>query len=136
VPAQPKRLDYSIEVEHTGRLLAGGSPLDVGDEWTAEHLVLAGLARCSLTSLRYHARRIDVAVEASARARGTITKREDDGRYAFVEIHVEIDAQLSPPLDDAALRELLMKAERDCFISASLRVAPAYRWRVGGRDLD
>ena len=131
-----KRLDYAIEIEQTGRLVTGGSPLDVGAEWTAEHLVLAGLARCSLTSLRYHARRIDIDVDASAAARGTVTKRDEDGRYAFVELAVDVDARLSPPLDDEALRELLMKAERDCFISASLRVDTAYRWRVDGRDVD
>lgn len=133
--ARAKRLDYAVEVGASGHLEAGGSPLHAGEEWTAEHLVLAGLARCSLTSLRYHARRIDVDVDASARVRGTVTRRDEDGRYAFVEIDVEIDARLAPPLDRTAVAELVMRAERDCFISASLRVEPAYRWRVDGRDL-
>lgn len=131
--ARAKRLDYAVEVEPSGRLLAGESPLEAGEEWTAEHLVLAGLARCSITSLRYHARRIDVAVDASASVRGTVTKREEDGRYAFVEIEVDMEARLSPALDVEPLRALLLKAERDCFISASLRIEPAYRWRVDGR---
>ena len=34
--------------------------------------------------------------------------------------------------DEETLRELLSKAERDCFIGASLAVKPTYRWRVNG----
>ena len=33
----------------------GSSPLDLDEAWTPEHLVLAGLARCTLQSLRFHA---------------------------------------------------------------------------------
>ena len=33
-------------------------------------------------------------------------------------------------IDDATIAELLAKAERDCFIGASLTVTPAHTWRV------
>jgi hypothetical protein len=57
-----------------------------------------------------------------------VTKRESDGRYAFVELHVRIDAELEPRLGDP--RELLAKAERDCFVGASLTIVPAYEWNL------
>ena len=44
--------------------------------------------------------------------------REDDGRFAFVEIEVRLDVELTPAPAD--LEALLAKAERDCFIGASL----------------
>ena len=65
---------------------------------------------------------------ASGSARGRVTKRASDGRYAFVEIQVEVDAQLSPRSEDPA--DLAAKAERDCFVGASLSIEPEYTWRV------
>jgi hypothetical protein len=38
-----------------------------------------------------------------------------------------------PPGDE--LPALLSKAERDCFIGASLKPSPRYRWRVNGTAL-
>ncbi len=103
------------------------------EEWTPEHLVLAGLARCTLTSLRYHARRTDIEIRGSAGASGEVTQRDTDGRYAFVRIKVELDVTLDPT--PANLRELLSKAERDCFVGASLTAKPRYRWTVNGEDV-
>jgi organic hydroperoxide reductase OsmC/OhrA len=103
--------------------------------WTPEHLLLVALARCSLTSLAYHARRDGLSTEARAGATGTVTVREEDGRFAFVEIDVDAEVDLEPPLDEAAVRALVGKAERDCFVGASLRLRPAYRWTVGGQAL-
>ena len=68
------------------RATAGGTPIPSEEEWTPEHLVLAGLARCTLTSLRHHARRRGHRGARRARtAQGEVTRRETDGRYAFVE---------------------------------------------------
>jgi hypothetical protein len=36
--------------------------------------------------------------------------------------------RLTPKPGDDELAELLAKAERDCFIGASLTVKPTYRW--------
>jgi organic hydroperoxide reductase OsmC/OhrA len=114
----------------------GGAALEDDPEtWTPEHLLLAGLARCSLTSLRHHARRAGSELAATARAHGTVTRRERDGRFAFVELTVEIGASLEPPLAGEELAAVLAKAERDCFVGASLAVAPAYRFTIDGEEI-
>jgi organic hydroperoxide reductase OsmC/OhrA len=126
--------DYAVEVDeawdaHSER---GGAVFAGADEehWAPEHFVLAGLARCSLTSLRYHCRRADISLSSSASVRGTVTRREADGRFAFVDIAVEADVSFEPKPDGDAVAELLMKAERDCFVGASLTARPRYQWRV------
>ena len=131
--SQAKRFEYAAAVDRAGRISAeGGPPVSLGDEWSPEALTLAGLGRCTLASLAYHARRDGRDVAASAAAAGLITRRETDGRYAFVEVRCEIDAEIDPAPPGDELLALLAKAERDCFISASLTVSPAYRWRVNG----
>ena len=64
-----------------------------------------------------------------------MTKRETDGRYALVEISATLEVALEPDPGDDVIGELLAKAERDCFVGASLTVTPAYRWTVNGRTL-
>jgi uncharacterized OsmC-like protein len=128
-----KRFEYTASLDAEGRLLAGGeSPLAPGEPWTPEHLVLAGLMRCTLKSLRFHADRDNFAVRGTAAAEGIVSRREDDGRYAFVEIEVGLDVELDPLPEEAALVELLDFAERDCFVGASLTQPPRYEWRVNG----
>jgi organic hydroperoxide reductase OsmC/OhrA len=103
--------------------------------WTPEHLLLVALARCSLTSLAYHARRDGLSTEARAGATGTVTVREEDGRHALVEVTVALDVRLDPPPAGQALQDLLAKAERDCFVGASLSLTPVYRWTVNGEEI-
>jgi len=104
-------------------------------EWTPEHLVLAGLCRCVLTSFRHHARRAGHEPTASASGHGVVTRREADGRFAFVEIRVGLDVTLATlPVDE--LRGLIASAERDCFVGASLTPAPGYSWVVNGEKLE
>ena len=113
----------------TARATAAAAPRRADEEaWTPEHLLLAGLARCTLTSLLYHAPR-GRSRHRGARARGTVTRRETDGRFAFVEIEVEADVSLEPAPDEDAVADLLAKAERDCFVGASLTVTPVYAWQ-------
>ena len=127
-----KEFTYSIELDRAGRITADGqSPLDLERVWTPEHLVLAGLVRCTLQSLRYHADRTGIDFVAAATAAARVTKREEDGLYAFVEIGVDIEVELEPLPQD--VRGLLDKAERDCFVGASLRPHPRYTWRVNGK---
>ena len=125
-----KRFDFEIALDRAGRVEAKGTQVEMPETWAPEHLVLAGLADCSLTSLRYHARRAGIAVEAKATARGVVTKREEDGRYAFVEIECRFEVGLDPRPGEAELAALLAKAERDCFVGASLQPAPTYVWNV------
>ena len=66
-----KRFEYAASLDADGRLLAGGeSPLVPGEPWTPEHLVLAGLMRCTLKSLTFHADREGVSVRGGAASRG------------------------------------------------------------------
>lgn len=129
-----KEFRYAVGLDRAGHITAdGGSPLDLDDAWTPEHLTLAGLARCTLQSLRFHAGRAGLDFLASASASGFVTKRPEDGRYAFVELNLEIDLELEPVPPGQELVTLLAKAERDCFVGASLEPPPTYRWRVNGR---
>jgi organic hydroperoxide reductase OsmC/OhrA len=121
--------DWSL---HSDR---GGAAIPRDEAWSPEHLVLAGLARCTLTSLEYHARRAGIEARATAAAHGTVTRREQDDRFAFVDIEVSFEVSLEPHQNEAATRELLAKAERDCFVGASLTVTPTYIWRVDGEEL-
>ncbi len=128
-PVTPKRFEYAVSTDRAGRVSAeGGAPTALGDEWAPDHLLLAALLRCSIESLRYHAERDGIDLVASGSASGVVTRREDDGRYAFVEIECRIDVELDPAPESA--EALLAKAERDCFVGASLTVEPAYVWSV------
>ena len=109
-----------------------GEPPHAEEDWTPEHLVLAGLARCTLTALDFHAKRAGITVSGSGSAKGIVTKREEDGRYAFTDIDCALDVRLDPAPDAGGIRELVDLAERDCFIGASLTVQPHYEWRVNG----
>ena len=128
-----KHFEYWITLDEGG-LSADGQPMEFADA-TAEHLLLAGLARCSISSLAYFARQRAIEVRASAYASGTVTRRDEDDRYGFVNIECKLDVRLEPEPSEAELRALLESAEWGCFIGASLKPAPGYRWRVNGRDL-
>jgi organic hydroperoxide reductase OsmC/OhrA len=131
-----KRFEYAIELDRQGRLAAEGCPpLALGEEWTADHLLLAALARCTVHALRHHAEKAQIRVAASAEASGAVTRREEDGRYAFVEIDCAIEAELEPEPGADELKELIFRAQRDCFVGATLTVKPDYRWTVNGRQL-
>jgi len=136
VAVRAKVLEYEAAIDPDGQVSAEGCPpFGLPDEWEAEHLLLAALLRCSLTSLRHHAKRLGASSRGGGRSAGTITKRDGDGRYAFVEIEAAFDVELEPEPGSEQLTELLLKAERDCFISASLSVKPRYVWRVNGRHV-
>ena len=132
---QAKTFSYAVSLDRTGAAMSdeGGSALPIEEAWTPEHLVLAGLARCTLTSLDYHARRVGVTSGGSAKASGEVTQRTTDGRYAFVRLRVDLDVTIEPAPQNA--RELLSKAERDCFVGASLTAKPRYRWTVNGEEV-
>jgi organic hydroperoxide reductase OsmC/OhrA len=128
-----RRFEYAASLDREGRLRAGDGPtLEPGEEWSAEHLVLAGLMRCTLTSLAFHAERLSISVRGGAVAEAVVTKREEDGRYAVVEVECGLDVELEPLPEGEALEELLALAERDCFVGASLTAPPRYEWRVNG----
>ena len=128
--------DVALDREWAARSTLGGTTIpNEEEEWTPEHLVLAGLCRCILTSFRYHARRAGLEPAASASAHGIMTRREEDGRFAFVEIRVDLDVVLEAPPSPDDLREIIMKGERDCFVGTSLTAKPDYNWTVNGEEL-
>jgi uncharacterized OsmC-like protein len=131
--SEAKSFEYRVTLDETwdARSDRGGGVLAGADEasWTPEHLVLTGLARCSLTSLRHHCVREGIVLTSTAAAHGTVTRRED-GLFGFVELSVEADVGFEPKPDEATVAELLGKAERDCFVGTSLTPKPTYAWRV------
>mgnify|MGYP003422975848 CR=1 FL=1 len=132
--ARAKRFDYAVHVEMSGEMtIDGGSLIEPGEEWTPEHLVLAGLAKCTMLSLTFSAKRIGATVAGSAHATGMVTRREEDGRFALIETAVQLNVAIDPPPDDLA--QLLHYAERGCFVGASLRATPTYRWVVNGNRI-
>jgi organic hydroperoxide reductase OsmC/OhrA len=138
VTVRAKELRYAVDLTPAGELSdENGVVLDVPAEWSPEHLLLAGLVRCSLQSLRYHAQRADVAVRStSGSTRTLVTKRKTDDRYALVETEVDLAAEIEPEPAPRALAELLALAERDCFVGSSLTAKPTYRWVVNGRAVE
>lgn len=129
MPTQAKVLEYAVTVDRGGRMtIPGGAQIAPAEGWSPDHLLLAALVRCSIDSLTYHARRAGHEVVAEGEGSGRVTKRESDGRYAFVELSVRIDAELDPRAGDP--QELLVRAERDCFVGASLTIVPDYDWHV------
>ena len=132
-----KVLDYSVHLDRRYRVAAdGGDYEQLPREFAPEHLALAGLARCTLASLAYHAHRAGMKVAASsASVSGKVTKRSEDGRYAFVELDCALEVELSPEPDAEIRQAVLAKAERDCFVGASFTAPVRYSWHVYGRDV-
>ena len=134
MPSRAKEFRYAVDLGADQLLRTeDGTPLGPDPAWTPEHLLLAGLIRCSLESLRHHLRRASFELAAaSGSATALVTRREADERYAVVEAQLDLDVELSPQPGPEELRELLAKAERDCFVGASLTTKPTYRWTVNG----
>ena len=131
MPVRTKELRFAAAVERGGSATAESrAPLDAPEGWSAEHFLLIALLRCSLTSLRYYARRAGAEAIGSGSARGVVTRREQDGRYAFVEVEIELEADVEPPPENPAA--LVAAAERGCFIGSSLMTKPRYRWMING----
>jgi uncharacterized OsmC-like protein len=135
--ARARVFEYRVTTDSdwTARSELGGSAIPREKAWTPEHLLLAALARCTLTSLEYHAKRQAVTFTATAAAHGTVTRREEDERFALVAASVTFDVTLEPRLETEALRDLLAMAERVCFVGASLTGEPTYVWNVNGEEL-
>lgn len=129
VSTQEKTFEYAVEVDRASRMtIPGGAQIDPAEGWSPDHLLLAALVRCSIDSLTYHAHRAGHEVVAAGSAQGVVKRRDIDGRFAFDHIDVSLDVQLTPRATEPD--ELIAKAERDCFVGASLTVKPGYAWHV------
>jgi organic hydroperoxide reductase OsmC/OhrA len=134
---KPRVLEFDITVdrERVARSALGGSAQPREAEWWAEHSVLAGLVRCTLASMDYEARRAGLNIVGSGQAHGMVTKRDDDGLYAFVDIETRLEIDLAPAPGPEALHEIIARAERGCFVSNSLMSRPRHRWIVNGEEI-
>ncbi len=135
VTARVLEFDVTVDRDRTARSGRGGSAILVDDAWSAEHLVLVGLVRCTLASLDYSAERAGLQVAASGRAQGVVTKRADDGRYAFVRIDAHFELELDPADAADVVRDLVARAEQGCFVGNSLIARPSYHWKVNGEPI-
>ena len=135
--AKPRVLEFDVSVDddRTAHSGAAGSPIPYEKAWSAEHLALAALVRCTLTSLDYSARRAGLTAVASGTAHGVVTKREDDGLYAFVDVEARYDIELAEVPEATVVTDLLDRAERGCFVGNSLTARPRYRWTVNGKEV-
>jgi organic hydroperoxide reductase OsmC/OhrA len=137
MPTRPRVLEFDVTVDRAreAHSALGGSPVPHEVEWWAEHLVLAGLVRCTLASMDYSAHRAGLRTRSLGRAHGKVTKRESDGLYAFVQIETTLEVDLSPAPEAHAVHELVAHAERGCFVSNSLTARPRHRWIVNGEEI-
>ena len=137
MPVKPRVLEFDITVdrERVARSALGGSAQPREAEWWAEHSVLAGLVRCTLASMDHEARRAGLNIVGSGQAHGTVTKRDDDGLYAFVDIETRLEIDLAPAPGPEVLHEIIARAERGCFVSNSLMSRPRHRWIVNGEEI-
>ena len=127
--AKPKVFEYDVEVDRGGRMtIPGGAQIAPAEGWSPDHLLVAALVRCSIEALSYHARRAGHTVSAAGSGHATVAVRAEDHRFALRDVDVRIDATLTPRAD--APEQLTERAERDCFVGASLTVTPRYTWRV------
>jgi organic hydroperoxide reductase OsmC/OhrA len=137
VPHRPKILEFDVSVDRGGdaHSALGGDPVPQRVEWWAEHLVLAGLVRCTLASLDHTAKRAGITSAGAGSAHGVVTRRDEDGLYAFVDIETTLDVELAPAPAAGAVRELVDRAEYGCFVSNSLTAKPRHRWIVNGQEV-
>src|SRR5947209_4984372 len=120
---KPKVFEYDVEVDRAGRMtIPGGAQIAPAEGWSPDHLLVAALVRCSIEALSYHARRAGHTVTAGGSGHATVAVRPEDHRFALQEVDVHIDASITPRPD--APEKLTARAERDCFVGASLTVTP------------
>ena len=135
MPIVVKPKEYAVALDRSGLITAeAGEPLQTGEGWTPEHLLLAAVARCGVNSLTWFARKDGIEVAAAAATSGVIARRED-ARNAFVHIDCHLEVELTPPPADDKLRPLLTRAERGCFVGNSLNPHPRYSGVVNGKEI-
>ena len=116
MPTRPKVLEFdvAVAVNGTAHSALGGSGFEVGTDYC---------------------RRAGLEMTGSGSAHGVVTRRDEDGMYAFVEVDAAFDVELDPAPGADAARELVERAERGCFVANSLRVPTRARWVVNGEEL-
>ena len=140
-----RTFEYAVSLTRDGGRLAtvraGDRPpiatappadFDEGDDdrWSPEHLFLAAVQSCTMLSFLAQAEHYDVEVLAyECEIEGTIMRRAEDGRYAFVHVR-QVPRVTVAAGRRAAAREIVGKAERDCFVSASTTADMVVDWDI------
>jgi len=114
--------------------IATAPPEDFGEgdprRWSPEHLFLAAVQSCTMLSFLSQAEHHDLEVLGyECEIEGTITRRAEDGRYAFVQVR-QVPRVTVAGGKGAAARSLTGKAERDCFVSASTTAETIVDWDI------
>lgn len=149
MPAQTKTFTYTVslsrERDRDATVRAGDRPpipvappedFPAGDgrRWSPEHLFLGSLQSCTMHAFLSHAEHNGVSVQGyESQAEGTIMRRAEDGRYAFVFVRQRPVVTVRRGQRDAA-RAIVGKAERDCFISASTNAELQVDWEIRESD--
>ncbi len=127
------RRSSSLSTDGRPTILSGPPadfPLGEVDRWSPEHLFLGSLASCTMISYLAHAEHKGLEViNYSSEIGGTVMRRVEDGRYAFVHVHQRPKVVVAAGQAEQA-RELIGKAERDCFISASTSAEVQNDWDI------
>jgi len=111
----------------------GDFPMGEMERWSPEHLFLGSLASCTMISFLAHAEHKGVEVlDYVSAIDGTVMRRVEDGRYAFVHVHQRLTVVVAAGTTERAY-ELIGKAERDCFISASTTAEIQNDWEISER---
>ena len=125
---------YQMNLEWTGQRIGeltaeGLAPLQVapppefngpGGQWTPEHLLVAATASCLMATFLAIAEISKLAVLSfRMESHGKLEKTPEEG-YRFTEITLMPEIGVAPE-DEERARKLLEKAERNCFITKSLR---------------
>ncbi|MBV8479827.1 MAG: OsmC family protein [Actinobacteria bacterium] len=132
MPITSKEMGYEVRLDADGTMRTeDDSTFAAPERWSAEHLLLASILRCTAKSLDYSARKKGVAgVTVSGSAKGLVRRREEDGRFAVVRTDLALDVTFDPKPGRAEEHDILTWAERGCFIGSSLTAKPIYHWNV------
>jgi len=132
VPITSKEMGYEVRLDADGTMRTeDDSTFATPEAWSAEHLLLASILRCTAKSLDYSARKKGIAsATVSGNAKGLVRRREEDGRFAVVRTDLALDVAFDPQPDRAQLQDILTWAERGCFIGSSLTAKPVYHWNA------
>ncbi len=132
VPITSKEMGYEVRLDADGTMRTeDDSTFATPEAWSAEHLLLASILRCTAKSLEYSARKKGIAhATVGGTAKGVVRRREEDGRFAVVRTDLTLDVSLDPKPGRAELQDVLDWAERGCFIGSSLTAKPIYHWNV------
>lgn len=95
-----------------------------GDAWSPEGLLCAAVADCFVLTFRAVARAAKLEwSHLEVRVTGTLDRRDRTTAFTGFELHARLVA--GPPVDAAAARAALERAERGCLVSNSLK-APVH----------